>query len=60
MLPSWLKVSMALTAALFVAAACRREDPEPEKKDRLLSVTVSETTLVLQSGGSVEISFRVV
>ncbi len=59
MLRTWLKVSMALTAALFVAAACRREDPEPEKKDRLLSVSVSETTLVLQSGGSVEISFRV-
>ena len=60
MMRSWLKVSMALTAALFVAAACHREDPEPEKKeDRLLSVSVPETTLVLQAGESVEISFRV-
>ena len=59
MMRSWLKLAMALTAALFVAAACRREDPEPEKKDRLLSVSVPETTLVLQAGGSVEISFRV-
>ena len=59
MLRSWSKVLLALTAALFVAAACRREDPEPEKKDRLLSVTVPETMLVLHAGGSVEISFRV-
>ena len=50
---------MTLLAALFVAAACHPDNPEPEKTNRLVSVSVSETTLVLSKGASVEVSFRV-
>ena len=50
---------MTLLAALFVAAACHPDNPEPEKTNRLVSVSVSETTLVLSKGASVEVPFRV-
>ena len=54
-------IPLTLVAALFVAAACRGDkiEPEPEKKDRLVSVSVSETTVVMPEEGSVEISFKV-
>ena len=50
---------ISLVAALFAAAACHEEQPEPEQKPRLQSVSVSETSLVLPAEGSVEIAFRV-
>jgi len=50
---------MTLLAALFVAAACHPDNPEPEKTNRLVSVSVPETTLVLSKGASVEVPFRV-
>lgn len=40
-------------------AACHREEPVPETKDRLLSVSVPDSTLVLQAGESVGLPFRV-
>lgn len=52
-------VPLTLVAALLVAAACHREDPEPVKTPLLVAVSVSETTFVIPSGGSVEVSFRV-
>ena len=53
-------ISLTFVAALFVAAACRGDELEPESgKPRLLSVSVSETMLVLPAAGSVEVTFRV-
>ena len=52
-------VPLTLVAALLVAAACHREDPEPVKTPLLVAVSVSETTFVIPPGGSVEVSFRV-
>ena len=50
---------LALVAALFVAAACHRDDPEPTKTPLLVAVSMSETTVVIPSQGSVEVSFSV-
>ena len=52
-------VALTLLAALFGAAACHREDPEPEVQPRLLSVSVSEKTLVLPANESMTFTFRV-
>ena len=52
-------VPLSFVAALFVTAACRSEEPEPEKTPRLVSVTVSETTFELPAEGSAELHFRV-
>ena len=54
-------IPLTLVAALFVAAACGGDDlePVPSSQPRLLSVSVSETTLVLNSKGTVELPFRV-
>ena len=54
-----LLVPLTLVAVLFVAAACHKDEEEPEKKPRLVSVSVSESTLVLPAAGSVEVTFRV-
>ena len=52
-------IPLSLVAAILLAAACRRDEPEPEKKPRLVSVTVSETLLELSPEGSAELHFRV-
>ena len=50
---------LTLVAALFVAAACHRDEIEPAKNDRLVSVSVSEKAVVLPPGGSVDITLHV-
>ena len=52
-------IALAFVAALFVAAACRRDEPESQKTPRLVSVAVSETALELTVKGSAELHFRV-
>ena len=52
-------VPLTLVAALLVAAACHRDEPEPVKTPMLVAVSVSETTFVIPSQGSVDVSFRV-
>ena len=52
-------IALAFVAALFVAAACRRDEPESQKTPRLVSVAVSETALELTAKGSAELHFRV-
>ena len=52
-------VPSVLLAALLVAAACHPDEIEPGKEPRLVSVSVSETTVVIPSAGSVDFTFRV-
>ena len=54
-----LFVRLSLVAALFGVVACHEEQVGPEPEPRLLSVSVSATTLVLSEDGSVEVPFRV-
>ena len=54
-----IPVSLTLVAALFVAAACRGDKIEPEKEPRLVSVSVTESTVVMPDEGRVEVTFRV-
>ncbi|MDY6464049.1 MAG: CotH kinase family protein [Bacteroidales bacterium] len=50
----------ALAAATLLAAACGKEEPEPAAPlPRLLSVSVTETELVLLEKGTASLSFRV-
>ena len=51
--------SWAILAVPLVAVSCHRDEPEPEQPPRLFSVSVSEASLVLPVGGSVEFPFKV-
>ena len=54
-------IPLTLVAALSVAAACGEDElePVPPSQPRLLSVSVPETTLVLNTKGTVELPFQV-
>ena len=54
-----IPVVLTLMAALLVAAACHSDEVELKMEPRLLSVSVSESTLVMPAEGSVEFSFQV-